>query len=462
MDFLFTHLSIVIGFVLAFLLAIRIVREQRPTGSTFAWLLAILLIPYVGVPLYILFGGRKLARLAGAKEPLYETDLDPHRGSQLNDTQRILMKSGAPFPTFGNRITWLPDGETAYRELMALVHNARETIDITTFILGRDSVGQAFVDELCRKVAAGVQVRLLVDALGSLHTRGRFLSGLRQAGGKVGIFMPMLPLHRRWSANLRNHRKLIVCDGKRAYIGGMNLGCEYMGPEPDPKRWSDFGVLLEGPVVRNLHCIFGSDWEFATREKLPPSPAGENLPSGDKDSGVLQVVASGPDVKSDSFYHGLLTAMAEAKSRIWILTPYFIPDGVIQEILTLAARLGRDVRILVPQRSNHFLADLARSSFIRDLTDAGVKFFGYRPGMIHTKMAIIDHSLGITGSANMDLRSLYLNYELGLFLHSRADIDQMAAYAEKLFAQSEPIPLSPDSGVRSWLEDASRLVAPLL
>jgi cardiolipin synthase len=462
MTFLGAHLSIVLGIGLAFVLAIRVIREQRPTGSTFAWLLAILLIPYVGVPLYILFGGRKLRRLAGAKEPLYDLP-DAPIGTVLNDVQTVLVKSGGPYPISGNRIRWLPDGETAYRELMALIREAHESIHVTTFILGHDSVGQAFVDELTRQASAGVQVRLLVDALGSLRTRGRFLQPLRRAGGKVGVFMPMLPLHRKWSANLRNHRKLIVCDNRRAYLGGMNMGHEYMGPDADPKRWADFGLVVEGPVVPQIHRIFGSDWQFATGEDIPVSsdPAPGATPGS-----ALQLIACGPDVPLDTYYQGLLTAMTEAKRRIWIVTPYFIPDGVLQQVLALAARLGRDVRVLLPQKSNHFLADLARGSYIRDLCRVGVRFFGYQPGMIHTKMVIVDDWLGITGSANMDLRSLYLNYELGLFAYTPEDVQQMSAHIETLFPSCHPIVPLPDevrnTPVRDWLEDAGRLVAPLL
>lgn len=464
LTFYSAHFSVLFGFVLALLLAVRIVREQRPTGSTFAWLLAIILIPYVGVPLYIIFGGRKLQRLAGSKEPLLTEGTSRPEAAFYNDTERILVKLGASAPTARNRLEFLPDGETAYRSLIDLIREARESVELETFILGRDSVGTAFMEELCEKARQGVPVRLLVDALGSFHVRGEFLKRLKRAGGKVGVFMPMLPLHRRWSANLRNHRKLLIADGRRAYIGGMNLANEYMGPTPDPKRWSDFGMITEGPVVTQMQRVFVSDWNFATNEGLKVSPPATTQGGwhGEEGAGsVLQLVPSGPDVAADPFYHGLLTAFAEAKHRIWIVTPYFIPDGVIGEILELAARLGRDVRVVLPTKSNHALADLARGSYLRDLHAAGVKFFGY-PGMLHAKMVILDQQLAITGSANLDLRSLYLNYEVGLFVHSRADVDRMAAHVVKLLARCTPIVPNDGNGLRGWMEDAGRLLAPLL
>ena len=458
-----THLSILLGFILAVVLIVRLVREQRPTGSTFAWLLAILLIPYVGVPLYILLGGRKLARMAGHKSPLYGGNGFRPDIEFFNDTERILLTTGAPPPTFGNQVEHLPDGETAYHRLMEMIASAKESIDVTVFILGRDEVGQRFVEALAERAAAGVKVRLLVDALGSLRTRGRFLAPLRKAGGQVGVFMPMLPLRRKWSANLRNHRKLIVVDAKTAYLGGMNFAGEYMGPRPDPKRWTDFGLVLEGPVVREVACVFVSDWSFATGENLA-WPAAPQTIAPDCSAGVMQLVAAGPDVASDPLYHGLLSAFAEARQRIWIVTPYFIPDGVIAEMLILAARLGRDVRILVPRRSNHLLADLARGSYMRDLMRAGVKFHGF-PGMLHAKIVVIDDTLAITGSANLDLRSLYLNYEIGLFIHSRVDVDRIASHVLKLFSRSRAIS-APGNSAReravAWLEDAGRLLAPLL
>jgi len=456
-----THFSVLFGFALAVLLAVRIVREQRPTGSTFAWLLAILLIPYVGVPLYILLGGRKLQRLAGSKEPLTGESLPRPEAAFYNDTERILVKLGATAPTSHNHLEFLPDGENTYRSLIELIRGTRESIEVMTFILGRDEVGTAFIDELCAKAAQGCQVRLLIDALGSLYVRGSFVGRLKRAGGKVGVFMPMLPLHRRWSANLRNHRKLIIADGRRAYIGGMNLASEYMGPTPDPQRWSDFGMIAEGPVVAQMQRVFVSDWNFATNEGIKVSAAA-TAPRSVAGESLLQLVPSGPDVAADPFYHGLLTAFSEAKHRIWIVTPYFIPDGVIGELLELAARLGRDVRVLVPQKSNHQLADLARGSYLRDLTAAGVKFFGYQPGMLHAKMVVIDQALAVTGSANLDLRSLYLNYEIGLFIHSRPDVDRMAAHVVKLLAKSQPITPASADGFRGWLEDAGRLIAPLL
>lgn len=458
------HLVSLVGFVLAILLVGKLMREQRPPGSTMAWLLAILLIPYIGVPLYLLIGGRKIRRLAHNKHPLYP-DTRSFRGREpLNDVEKILTACGAPSATTGNRLELLPDGESAYREIMRLIASARETIHVTTFILGRDPVGRAIVEALAEKARAGVKVRLLLDALGSLKTRGRFVQTLRDAGGKVGIFMPMLPLRRKWSANLRNHRKLVLVDGHTAIVGGMNLGSPYMGPTYDPARWFDFSAVIAGPAVSDVARVFASDWEFATGEALDV-PVSVSVSRADTADNV-QVVASGPDVETDPFYQALLIALNEAKERVWIVTPYFIPDDTIARELGLLARLGRDVRIIIPARSNHPIADLAGGSYIRQLKRAGVKFYAFQPGMLHAKLVVVDDTLAVIGSANIDLRSLYLNYEIAVFLYSAKEISAIVGHAKKMLLRSFPLeaapPRSVKTGVKEWIEDASRILAPLL
>ena len=457
------HLFSVLGFVLAIVLTVRLMREHRAPGSTMAWGLAMVLIPYIGVPLFLLFGGRKIRRLAEDKYPLYggqgiRSEGDPYP----NDTERILAVCGAPPPTPGNSTELLVDGVVTFMRLLEILENAKRTIHITTFILGRDEVGRKIIKVLSRKAREGVEVRLLLDALGSLKTRGRFCQPLRDAGGKVGIFMPMLPLHRKWSANLRNHRKVVIVDDKVGMIGGMNLAKEYMGPTHDPKRWHDLGMILHGPSVADVAKIFASDWYFATNEPIllaPPVAATAGRPIS------LQVVASGPDVYTDPYYQALLTLISGAKERIWLVSPYFIPDDVLTKNLALAAKLGRDVRVLVPKVSNHYAADLARGSYIRELRQAGVKFYAYLEGMIHTKVLIVDNGQGVVGSANMDMRSLYLNYEIALFIHDEKEVQRLAGTISDLLGHSEPMSAGKVAWkrlIKEWIEDASRVLAPLL
>ncbi|MGA1839791.1 MAG: cardiolipin synthase [bacterium] len=466
-----SHLFAIIGFLLAILLIARLMREKRSPGSTIAWLLAIIMIPQIGIPFYFLFGGRKIKRMIEKKDNLYpdKTNDHPEKEGYKSNTEKILIRSGAPPASKGNQIELLSEGGLAYSRLMELLENAEHSIDITTFILGHDKVGRAIIETLTKKAKQGLKIRLILDSLGCLRTRGRFVDPLREAGGKVGIFMPMLPFHRKWSAHLRNHRKIIIVDQDFAIVGGMNLAIIYMGSDSDKSRWNDFGVLVKGPLVSDICQIFDADWDFATggKYKMDKQSANSFIPYQKKEDGIsVQVVASGPDVPTDSFSEAILTAILEAKKRVWIITPYFIPDEPLLKSLSLLARWGKDICIITPKRSNHLLADLARGSYLRTLAEAGVNVFYFYAGMLHSKIILIDNSIAIVGSANMDMRSFYLNYEIALFIYSTAQ-----AYAIEKIIVEEILPKSQvmrhgqpslKRGVREWMEDISRVFSPFL
>lgn len=461
------HLSTVIGVALGVLLIARMLRQNLRPSVSLAWLMAIVLIPYVGVPAYLLLGGRKLAWWAGEKKPLYDK-LDPlpfEAVQTASPVEDVLIAAHMPPARPGSAVAFCPDGRTTYRELFSLIENARSRIHIMTFILGRDEVGRALVELLSRKVAEGVEVRLLLDALGCMLTRGRFVDPLRRAGGKVGIFMPILPLRLRFSTHLRNHRKIIVIDGETAMIGGMNLTHNYIGPGENPKRWIDTAAVLTGPVVSDLENIFESDWNFATGESIHlDCSLSRAAASPLRNNHLLQIAASGPDVAGEPLYEALLTASFEARHRVWIVSPYFVPDEGIFRALTLQARLGHDVRILLPKNSNHGLADIARGRFLRTLVAVGARVYLYPHRMIHAKHAVFDENLAMAGSANLDMRSLYLNYEVALFLHSRDEVNAVARWMEGLMSQAELVTADaiPSGLVRQWAEDLSLLVSPLL
>ena len=470
MKILGSHLFTIVGFLLAILLIARLMREKRSPGSTIAWLLAIITIPYIGIPFYFLFGGRKIKRMIRKKDYLYpdETNDYPQEGGYKSNTDQILIKSGAPPAVRGNQIELLPNGSLAYFRLMELIDKANHSIDITTFILGHDEVGSAIIEALTKKAQQGLQIRLILDSLGCLRTRGHFVNPLREAGGKVGIFMPMLPFHRKWSAHLRNHRKIIIVDQHSAIIGGMNLASIYMGPDSDKSRWYDFDVLVEGPLVPHICEIFRADWEFATGEEYRniAQPLASCKRSESSEDVLAQVMASGPDVPTDSLSEAILSAILEAKERVWVVTPYFIPDEPLLKSLGLLSQWGRDIRIIVPARSNHILADLARGSYLRTLEDAGVKISYFQAGMLHSKIILIDHAIAIVGSANMDIRSLYFNYEISLFIYTSS---QVGAIEQIIKNDILPYTQAMDYGqnsfkrmVREWAEDVSRVLSPFL
>lgn len=462
--FLSHHVDTLLGFFLAVVLLSRVLREHERPGTSTAWFWIIVFVPYIGVPAYLLFGGRKLRQRAARKDKLYGGDPDPESKADKHrcDSERILASSGLPAARDGNEVRLLSDGLEAYSSLLNMVEEAQESIHVTAFILGRDPVGREIVKRLCRKAKSGVQVRLLVDALGSYFSRGRFLKPLREAGGQVGIFMPMLPLHRKWSANLRNHRKIVIVDGKSAMIGGMNLANEYMGPTTDPARWIDADLVVRGPTVADLSDIFIQDWLFATGQKLvgiaPLTP-----PVNQPRSNVrAQIVASGPDVAGDPFYDAILSALYESKKRIWIVTPYFVPDDGLFRALMLQSRLGRDIRIIVPARSDHWIADLARGRYLRQLQQSGAHVYLHPERMIHAKLIVVDRDIAVSGSANLDMRSFYLNYEVAMFIYSDVMIEEIAEWMHILIKECrEETPAAPGR-LRQWGEDMAWLVSPLL
>lgn len=463
---LLPHLLTVVGFLLAVFAIARLMSERKQPGHTFAWLLAFVFIPWLSVPLFLVFGGRKLRRLVAQKARLCPiVPGAPPSPAATSFAARVLTLNGACPPVGGNRVEFFPSGEDAFHDLERRILAAEHTIHLMTFILSRDAIGRRLVRILARRARDGVKVRLLLDSLGCFFSQGRFCDPLRDAGGEVVAFMPMLPLSTRGSANLRNHRKIAVFDHRVASIGGRNLANEYMGPTPLRRRWRDFGAIIEGPSVALLNEIFIADWAYASGQ--PISRLHEELPAGAPPvagTSELQIVASGPDVPGDPLYEGLLSLVQQAERSVWIVTPYFIPDEVLQRSLIVQARAGIDVRVVVPARSNHPVTDLARRHHLRELHRAGVKVLLYGPGMNHAKAILVDEATAVWGSANMDLRSLFVNFEVAAVTYSAGDASRVRDWMGDVFAQSRPLPPAParPSFGANLADQVGRLVGPLL
>lgn len=466
---LLAELLTIAGFLLAVFLVARLMSEKRAPANTFAWLLIIILVPWVGVPLYLLLGGRKLRRLAERKSrlrPMLPAGSQPSDATASSPIVHTTVSAGATPPATGNAIRFITNGEDAYRELEQHIRDARTAIHINSFILGRDETGRRLVKLLSERAAEGVRVRLLLDSVGSMFSRGLFVNPLRRAGGHVGKFMPVLPFTSRGSANLRNHRKIAVFDHCTAIVGGHNLAREYMGPTHFARRWQDFGGVIKGPAAALLNEVFIADWCFATRDsaddlhaEIPTACVSEH--HGDSE---LQIVASGPDVPGDPLYEGIIAMIQEATRSIWIVTPYFIPDDVLLRSLIVKARSGKDVTLITPRASNHPVADFARRHYIRELQRAGGNVLLYGHGMLHSKAMIVDDDVGLFGSANFDLRSLFVNFEIGVLVHTRTDVLAMKTWATNLAARchAPKAERKKPSVVGNVVEDLSRLLAPLL
>jgi len=458
---IFTHLAMIAGFLLAALIIAHMFRQRHSPAATTAWLLVIVLLPYLGVPLYLLFGGRKMLRAAGAKVAIRFPETDPDTTETIAPIDALLRTYGIPGATSKNRLALCPTGEDAYSNLVKLIDQAEETIYITTFILASDEVGKAVIRRLARKAEQGIVVKVLVDGVGAFWGRKRAFVPLIRAGGQVKYFMPVLHLTTRVHANLRNHRKMVIVDQKRVMAGGTNIAKEYIGPRFDPKRWHDLAFTLEGPAVRHYSEIFRSDWEFASGESIQTGQEVESPGFNQDGNATAQVVPSGPDVPGDPLYDAILSIIFAAKRRLWIVTPYFVPDESLSQAMSVAAHRGVDLKILVPEKSNHRLADLARGTYLRDIQGAGGKILLFTKGMVHAKVLLMDDELAMIGSANLDMRSLFLNYEAALLAYDPSSIGDVEEWIMNL-AEGTRMGVRHVGSLRDLGEGVVRMVAPLL
>lgn len=429
------HVLFVVVSLISLLLARSVLHERRPAASAFAWLLVLLLLPYVGIPLYLALGGRKIGRRAQRKQ------------AQAEELREV--NSAA------TRIDWLDDGVLAFDAFLQGIRTAQRSIRIVTFVLGDDEAGRALLEAMIERARAGVEVRLLLDDFLRFRAPRTLLADLVRAGGRVERFMPLVHLPFRARTNLRNHRKIAVFDGHVGILGGMNLADEYLGPKPSADRWRDLSLRLEGPVVRVLDALVRADWHFACGERLTAAEAAASA-----EGVAVQVVPTGPDAPTDPLYDALLTALYRAEQRIWVATPYFVPDEALMRALRAATRRGVDVRLYVPAVSNHGLADRVAAPSLRELEANGARILRY-PRMLHAKTVLVDQHTAMVGSANFDMRSLFLDYEIVLTMHEAAEVRALQRWFEA--TERDATAGAPVSGFwQRRLEGLAWLLSPLI
>jgi len=429
-----------------------------------SWMLAIVFMPFITVPLYFLIGVRKrenkytkaAIQLRDVDEKNIHTPLNSN-----NALNSILEKNGIPSATNGNYYELITKDTEAYARLMEEIEKATLSIELGTYVFSYDVTTKKILEALTRKAGEGVQVKLLLDVVGSLgsYIWQKNFQALRDAGGEVGFFIPIMSRPFQGYINLRNHRKIYLFDRKRLLSGGMNLSDEYLGEESSTKRWNDILYYLEGPAVFSFYEIFHNDWNYATGQseslKLPSEPlesAGEN---------IVQVVPSGPDIPTDALYEALLNTIYTCKKRIWIVTPYFVPDENIVQALIIAQHKGIDVKLITPKNSDHMIADLGRSSYMRELDAIGVDVVLYEGEMLHAKAILFDDMGGMIGSVNIDNRSLFLNYEIVTFAYSAQLIDSIELWMQELMENSTRGMKQPTK-LREAVENMMKVFAPLL
>jgi cardiolipin synthase len=415
----------------------RILLTYRTAQGAIAWIIGLLGLPYVAVPLFLVFGrsrfgGYVKARRMGDKSltdllnrfERQTTSLSTPDQAQLDKQLQVLCKLGRQPFTEGNRCTLLRDGEATFEALIKAMENATSYILLEFYIVRSDKIGQRIKTILEQKLAEGVQVWFLYDEIGSVGLPRIYLKELTAAGARVASFGDGNIRRRRFQINFRNHRKLLVCDGKIGFVGGINLGDEYLGTVIDQEPWRDTHCRIEGPAVTGLQLAWLEDWNWASNEfpDLDWAPK-DNIPGDER----VLVFPTGPADTWETCSLFFLNCINNAQSRIWIASPYFVPDFQIVNALQLAALRGVDVRIMIPEKSDSQLARLAAYSYLVQANQAGIGIYQYQPGFMHQKVVLVDHHYAAVGTANLDNRSMRLNFEITAINTSESFVSEVDA-----------------------------------
>lgn len=477
-------------FAWAVCLPLALTTKTNATSAT-AWCLVILFLPVLGAILFVLFGWQHVYRPLRRKRRHREAYRSAHSGVRGLETLKDARDNVKPrydpgrfpenlahlalklnaFPvTEENHLDLYHEGPPAFQAMLAAIESARYHVHLETFILQPDETGHRFIKALSRKAREGVEVRLLYDAMGSIHLSRAMLNEVRRAGGKCESFLPVNPFRRRFQVNLRNHRKILVVDGNVGFCGGLNIGDEYMSKKPRYGFWRDTHFRLEGPATAHLARVFAEDWDFASGERIQDRNATElekcYFTSAHSPGDVsVQIIDSGPDSDMKSIREVFFAAILSARRRLWIASPYFVPDDALLDALQLAGLRGVDVRFLCLFHPDKRIPLYAARYYWPMVLDCGVKVYQYTKGMMHAKVMIVDDDWATVGTANFDNRSMFLNFEVNALFYSPQVVRELEAAFLEDFRHSirlnrDVYRRRPFSG--QLMENACRLLSPIL
>lgn len=454
-----------------------VIRRPREPRAMLAWILALLFIPVLGLLLYVLIGEPRLhrTRRRRRKRRLRVMQVIRRRSGVGAESRkagveespaiawfmRLATRVGGRLPTRGNDVVVHHDAEKMFLEMSLAIQSARSHVHMEYYIFQPDETGRKIRDLLVAKAREGIKCRLLLDFVGCWKLFDSFVRPMREAGVEVVFFMPVLPWRGRWRVNFRNHRKIVVVDGKIGFTGSQNIGDQYAGR--DGAAWRDTHVRIVGPAVHHMQEVFIEDWFFASRKQIGhdvqayfPTPQTES-------DHLVQVVPSGPDRESNVLHLLLLGAIGAARHSVSIATPYFVPDTAMILSLQSAAYRGVRVRLLIPSQTDHKIVLWAGRSFYNDIRRAGIEIYEYDQAMLHSKVIIVDDVCSIVGSANFDERSLRLNFELSMVLYEPQLAGLLYADFEELRSRAQAIRVRKHVGAAESIKlGLARLISPLL
>ena len=459
-------------YVVGILHVLHALMHVRTSQGTIAWVVSLLSIPFLAIPMYWLLGRTRFSRDIGGRR-----EKDSQLGKIAATMHKRLRHCGVDIPeddgferaaqllgglpfTRGNGLELLIDGDVAFERIFEAIRGAENYLCVNFFIVKNDTLGTRFQEALIERAKAGVRVYFLFDEIGSHKLPRRYLKAMEAAGIECKSF----GINRHWwsrlQLNFRNHRKIVVSDGKTAFIGGLNVGDEYLGRDQRFGGWRDTHLKMQGPVVQAVQLVFLEDWFWASNE-VPELHWETQEERADQ---IAAIIPTGPADPADSWQLVVAEAANSSRTRLWIASPYFVPDEGVLTALQAAAIRGVDVRILLPERADHLLVWLSAFSYYEQSIPFGVKLFRYHKGFMHQKVMLIDRRLAAVGTANLDNRSFRLNFEITAFCADMKFVDEVDAMLTEDFTHSSEATVE-DFTRKSFLFRAAcraaRLLAPV-
>ena len=460
-------------YVLMVLTVIGVVLgENRNPVKSIAWVLVLLLLPVLGLVIYLVFGrslkGMRLISRSNLRDLRRMNDFVRTDGVEADlseDSRQVIsladkLSGGHLFQ--GNAIDVFTSGREKFDALLRDIEAAKEYVHLQYFIIENDAVGRELIELLKRKAREGVKVRVLYDYVGSFYFRPRVLRAMREAGIDVHPFMEVTVANVAFRINWRNHRKLVVIDGLVGYVGGMNIAARYVTGDLNGPAWRDTHLRISGDAVAALQYVFAIDWNFTTRELLKNGPKHSD---SDQRDYIMQMMASGPTSRWHNISFVFLKAITLAKRCVYIQTPYFLPSDALLKALQSTALSGVDVRLMIPRRPDSAMLRLATGSYLKECMMAGIKVYFYEPTMMHAKVIIVDDEFVTTGSTNFDFRSFEHNFEFNALVYSKEFNRKMKDIFEADMEQCTHVSLGKWKQrpvLQKALESVVRLISPIL